>query len=84
MDVDADVGLIEVGDAGWIGELRRVVDFRGLAVRRLHPVDDRGGRSDEVHLEFAFEAFLNDLHVQEAEEAAAEAEAEGLRGFRFP
>jgi len=59
----------------------RVVDLQRLAVGGVHPVDDRGRRGDEVHLEFAFQAFLDDLHMQQAQEAAAEAEAQGLGGL---
>ena len=38
-------------------------------------------RRDEVEIELALEPLLHDLHVQQAEEAAAEAEAE--RGRRL-
>jgi hypothetical protein len=34
-------------------------------------------------VELALEAFLHDFHVQQAEEAAAEAEAQRLRHFRL-
>lgn len=37
---------------------------------------------DNIHVEFASEAFLYYLHVEQAEEAAAETEAECRRGFR--
>ena len=40
----------------------------------------RDGR-DDVHVEFAVEAFLDDLHVQQAEKSAAEAEAQRQRTF---
>jgi hypothetical protein len=36
-----------------------------------------------VHAVLALEALLDDVHVQQAEEAAAEAEAERLRGLRL-
>jgi hypothetical protein len=39
-------------------------------------VDDRGGGRDQVEVELAAEALLDDLQVQQAEEAAAEAEAQ--------
>ena len=39
----------------------------------------RGG--DEVEVELALQALLNDFHVEQAEEAAAEAEAEGDGAF---
>ncbi len=46
-----------------------------------HLVDDRRIRGDDVHVVLAPEPLLDDLHVQQAEEAAAEAEAE--RDARF-
>ncbi len=49
----------------------------------LIAVDDGGRGRDQVEQEFAFEAFLDDLIVQQAEEAAAEAKAQGGRGFRL-
>ena len=47
------------------------------------PVDDRGRGGDEVEVVLALQPLLDDLHVQQAEEAAAEAEAERLRGLRL-
>ena len=44
-------------------------------------VDDRRRRRDQVHVVLALEPLLHDVHVQEAEEAAAEAEAQRLRDF---
>src|SRR6185369_17576199 len=39
-------------------------------------------RGDEVEIELALEALLDDLHVKEAEESAAEPEAERDRALR--
>ena len=51
-----------------------------LATRfRQHAVRDVGRGDEEVEVELPLEALAHDLHVQEAEEAAAEAEAERLR-----
>ena len=52
-----------------------------LAVARARPGSDRGRGGDEVEVVLALEALLDDLHVEQAEEAAAEAEAERLRGL---
>src|ERR1019366_8978937 len=41
------------------------------------------GRRDQVKREFALEALLDDLHMEKAEEAAAEAEAQGNRALRL-
>ena len=58
-----------------------------LAVGLVDVVDDARRGRDEVEVELALEALLDDLHVEQPEEAAAEAEAErlarvGLEGER--
>ena len=51
---------------------------------RMHHLVHHGRRGgDQVHVEFALQPLLHDFHVQQAEEAAAEAEAERLRHFRL-
>ena len=45
------------------------------------PVGDVRRGHEQVEVELALEPLAHDLHVQEAEEAAAEAEAERLRGL---
>ena len=61
-------------------QLGRVVDEElPLLVVEHHLVLAGGGRGDQLQVELTLEALLHDLHVQEAEEAAAEAEAEGGR-----
>ena len=49
-----------------------------LAVGLVDVVDDARRGRDEVEVVLALEALLDDLHVEQAEEAAAEAEAERL------
>ena len=51
------------------------------AVGRRHPVQHARRRRHQVHVELALEPLLDDVHVEQAEEAAAEPEAE--RGRRF-
>src|SRR5215208_608729 len=51
------------------------------AVRQDDVVFDRRRRSDQIDPELALEALLHDLHVEQAEEAAAEAEPERDRAF---
>ena len=55
-----------------------------LTVPSVHDdfVGDGRGGLDDLDVVLALEAFLDDLHVQQAEEAAAEAEAQGVGGFR--
>ena len=67
-----------------LGQQRRVVDDdRAAAVRELDVVLDRRRRRDEVEVELALEALLDDLHVEQAEEPAAEPEPERDRALRL-
>ena len=59
--------------------LGRVVHLDLLARPRGRAVGDVRRRDEEVEVELPLEALADDLHVQEAEEAAAEPEAERLR-----
>ena len=82
-DRGEDDRLFDFGDFARIGPARRIVDFDDLAVGRGDFVADAGRGGDEVEVVFALETLLNDLHVQQAEEAAAEAEAESGGAFRL-
>ena len=78
--------LVHLGDLA-LGVLRRVGDDVLAAVLHDDAVDHVGGRRDEVKVELALETLAHDLHVQQAEEADPEAEAErgrtlGLVGQR--
>src|SRR3546814_13843843 len=46
------------------------------AVVHVQAVDDRGCGRDQVEVEFALQPLLHDFEVQEAQEAAAEAESQ--------
>ena len=52
-----------------------------VALRRGDAVRDVGHGGDHVHVELAVEPLLDDLHVQQPEEPAAEPEAERQRAF---
>ena len=79
--IHGDDRLANLLDLRGIGHLRRVLDHDRRAVA-LHDLIDHGRRrGDEVHVELALEALLHDLHVQETEKTAAEAETERLRHF---
>ena len=77
------IGSSILCDFAGIGPARRIVDFDHLAVGLGDLVAHAGGGGDEVEIEFALEALLDDLHVEQAEEAAAEAEAESDGAFRL-
>ena len=74
-------GLVDVVDAAGVGQLGRVVDVDLGAVGQEGPVGDAGRGGDEREVELALEALAHDLHVKQAEEAAAEPEAEGVGGL---
>ena len=64
-------------------QLGGAVDLDHVAVGLRHAVQHARRRGDQVHVELALEPLLHDLHVQQPEEAAAEAEAQRHRGFRL-
>ncbi len=83
-DLGLHVRLFDVVVAARVGELGGAFDFHHRAVAHVHVVFHvRHGR-DDVHVEFAVEAFLHDFHVQQPEEPGAEAEAQCFGSFRFP
>ena len=83
-DAELDPRLLDRLDLADFGELGRVVDRDPAAVhRQLHPVLDRGRGGDEVEVELALEALLDDLHVEQPQEAAAEPEPERDRALRL-
>ena len=60
-----------------------VVHLDHLAVAALDAVGDVRCRHDQIEVELALEPLADDLHVQQAEEAAAEAEPERSRRLRL-
>ena len=65
------------------GQHLGVVDGDHLAGAQPHAVLDGRRRGDQREVELAFEALLHDLHVQQAEESAAEPESERCGRLRF-
>jgi hypothetical protein len=64
------------------GKLRRVIDVDRLAGLEQQLEDYRRRGGDQVQVVLALQALLDDFHVQHAEEAATEAEAQGVGAFR--
>ncbi|SOY47098.1 hypothetical protein CBM2588_A130033 [Cupriavidus taiwanensis] len=81
VQVDGDDRLQDGVDLARVRHLGRIFHGDGGAVAHLHLVDHRRRGGDQVHVELALQALLHDLHVQQAQEAAAEAEAQRLRHF---
>ncbi|MNQ87058.1 hypothetical protein D3C85_1022680 [compost metagenome] len=82
-DGGLDPRLADGLDLHHVGQVGRVVQVDLAPVAQADLVDDRGGRRDQVQVELAAQALLDDLQVQQAEEAAAEAEAQGGAGFHL-
>ncbi len=78
VQVHGDDGLADLLDAADVGHLGRILDQAHRAVVQLDLVDHAGRGRDQVLVELALQALLHDLHVQQAQEAAAEAEAQRL------
>src|SRR4029079_15922938 len=77
-DRGLDVGLADLGDPGRVGHVARRVDLELLAVRERDLEADRRHRRQQVEVVLALEALAHDVHVQQPEEADAEAEPEGV------
>ncbi len=80
-DEDANHGLTDFLDGLLLGEIGGIVDDQFFAVGFGDLVDYAGVGGDDIHVELTAESFLDDFHVEEAEESAAETEAEGGGGF---
>ena len=83
-DLCLEVGFLDTLDARGLGKVLRAADIDHLAVGLVDVIVDRGTRGNEVQVELALQAFLNDFHVQQAQEAHAEAKAERHRGLGLP
>ena len=77
------VGLLDHREGVGRRQHARVVDGEHVAVLEQHVVLHARRGHDEVDLVLAPEPLLDDLHVQEAEVAAAEAETQRLRRLRL-
>ena len=82
-DEGLDDGFADFLDDAEVGEVLGVIDEEDFAVGAEDFVDDARVGGDDVHVVFAAEAFLDDFHVEEAEEAATEAEPEGDGAFGY-
>ena len=85
-DVGLHVRLVDRLDVAIMGISLRLSTFTitvSPSSVTSRPVVDVGHRGDDVEVELAVEALLDDLHVQQAEEADAEAEAQGRGGLRL-
>ncbi|CDN46190.1 hypothetical protein BN871_LI_00040 [Paenibacillus sp. P22] len=82
-DGGLDIRLLDMLDLADLRVVGRIVDAEHLAARKRHGIDDARRRRDEVDVELALDALLDDVHMEQAQESAAEAEAERCRRFRL-
>ena len=80
-DVDIDDRLADFLNHLSLGEKSRVIDYKLGAIGERDLINDRRVGRDHIHVELATQTFLDDLHVQQPEETAAETEAERSRAF---
>ena len=74
-----DARLPDMVDVRRVGHVRRIVQLQHGSVAHVDMVDHRRRGRDEFNVVLAFNAVTDDLQVQKAEEAAAEAETQGGR-----
>ena len=82
-DVGEDNRLADFRDVVGRGQFARIVNVQRFARGGFDFIDDSRRGGDEVKVVLALQPLLHDFHVQHAEEAAAEAKAQRLRGFRL-
>jgi hypothetical protein len=73
-----DDGLAHLIQPALVGHLGRVLHHANFAVRLHHLVHHAGCGGDQILIELALQPFLDDLHVQQAEKAAAKTKAQRL------
>ena len=83
VEVDVHERLLLLDDGGRVRIAGRVVDHLDRAVVQGQAVADAGGGGDDVEVELALQTLGDDLHVEQAEEAAAEAEAQSRTGLHL-
>src|SRR5262249_9582813 len=78
-----DHRLFHLGNLTLRGPAGRIVHVHDFAIGLGHVIANARRGGDEVEPELALQTLLNDLHVQEAEKAAAKAKAQRGRALRF-
>ena len=83
VDVGIDERLLGLDDAGRVGVGRGVIDDLYRAVGQGQAVLDARRRGDKIEVKLTLQPLGDDFHVQQAQETAAEAKAQGSTGFRL-
>ena len=82
-DPGLDVRLFDPIDFGAVRQQARILDQLHAAIGLVDVVLDIRNRADKIEIELTLQSLAHDFHVQEAEEAAPEAEAQCHRGLRL-
>ena len=76
-------GLFLLDDVAGVRVVGRVVDHFHCAVGQSQAVAHAGGGGDDIQIELPLQSFGDDLHVQQTQETAAEAEAQRGAGLQL-
>ncbi len=82
-DGGLDPRLLDLRDPLRLRHVGGIVQLLHGAVGEIDAIDHRRRRGDQVDVEFALEPLADDLEMQQAEKAAAEAEAERGGGLHL-
>ena len=74
-DGNLHIGFLGVLDNGGVGIIMGVIHLDQGAVGLIHMINNGGEGGDQVQIELPLQPLLDDLHVEHAQKAAAEAEA---------
>ena len=78
MERRLDDRLLDPVDLRFVGQLHRIIDHEGGAGNGDHAVNHGCRRGDQAQAELALETFAHDVHMQQAQKAAAKAKAQRL------
>ena len=81
--MDVHKGLLLLDDVGGVRIGGRVIDHLHSAIGQGQPVADAGGGGNDVQVKLPLQTLGDDLHVEQAQEAAAEAEAQSRAGLQL-
>ena len=81
-DLRANRGFLDLDDGAGVRHVNRIIDFDQVAAVLDHMVNNTRIRRNDLHVVLATDALLDDLHVEETEEATTETKAERQRAFR--
>src|SRR5439155_15333642 len=73
----------DLADHAWVGQVSGVIDQESFFAGGQHFIHHAGTGGDDVHVVFAPEPFLNDLHVKQTKKSATKTKAQSNGAFRL-